>query len=110
MSKNRASAWLYVMRNSRNLSQRKLASRVGLTYTAISDAESKSYASAETWARLAVFFRMSTDAILWLAEIISLAVPPKEEIIARIERDLDEMDPETRRKAEDLIKQITNDP
>jgi transcriptional regulator with XRE-family HTH domain len=110
MPQNKASAWLYVMRNSRNLSQRKLAGRVGLTYTAISDAESKAYASAETWAKLAVFFRMSTDAILWLAGVIQLSLPPKDEIIARINRDLDEMDPETRRKAETLIQQITDDP
>src|SRR5690349_11678365 len=100
MPKKLASAWLYVMRNSRNLSQRKLANRVGVTYTAISEAESKAYASAETWARLAVFFRISTDAILWLADKIELTMPPKSEIIARIERDLSEMDQPTREKAE----------
>lgn len=107
MPKNLASAWLYVMRNSRNLSQRKLAGRVGMTYTAISDAEQRGYASAKTWAQLAVYFRVSTDAILWLADVIKLAAPPKSEIVARIERDLDEMEPEVREKAEDLIRQIT---
>ena len=98
------------MRSAKNLSQRKLAGRVGLTNTAVSDAESKGYASAETWARLAVFFKLSTDAVLWLAGIIELAAPPKREIIDRIERDLDEMPPETREKAIRLIDIIANDP
>lgn len=110
MPENKASAWLFVMRSAKNLSQRKLATRVGLTNTAISDAEQKGYASAETWAKLAVFFRVSTDAILWLAKVIEPPMPPKRELIARIERDLDEMTPEAREKAEELIRWITDDP
>lgn len=110
MQNNKASAWLYIMRTARNLSQRKLASKIGLSNTAISDAESDGYASAETWAKLAVYFKTSTDAVLWLAGVVDLIAPPKNEIIDRIERIMDEMEPETRVKAERLIKAITEDP
>lgn len=109
MPENKASAWLFIMRSVRSLSQRKLAGKVGLSNTAVSDAEQKGYASAETWAKLAVYFRFSTDAILWLAGVISLVAPPKAEIVDRIERIMDEMEPDTRERAEKLIKSITDE-
>jgi transcriptional regulator with XRE-family HTH domain len=110
MPDNKASAWLLIMRSARNLSQRKLATKVGLSNTAVSEAESTGYASAETWAKLAVYFRTSTDAVLWLAGVIDPIVPPKGEIIARIEKLLDEMEPELREKAEKLIGWIKDEP
>jgi transcriptional regulator with XRE-family HTH domain len=110
MPENKASAWLLIMRSARNLSQRKLAIKVGLSNTAVSDAETSGYASAETWAKLAVYFRTSTDAVLWLAGVIKPIVPPKAEIIARIERIMEEMEPEIREKAEQLIEWIKDDP
>lgn len=99
---HKASAFLVVMREARNLSQRALASRVKLTNTAISQAESGN-ASAETWVKIAEYFKISADAILWMAELFTPLVPPKEEIVNRIERLMDEMEPETRQKAEKLI-------
>jgi transcriptional regulator with XRE-family HTH domain len=109
MQHNKAAVWLYIMRSIRGLSQRQLASKVRITHTAISQAES-GYASAETWAKLAIYFRFTSDAVLWLAGVIELVKPPKQEIISRIENILSEMEPETREKAEKLIKQITDDP
>ena|SRR5689334_19985316 len=109
MPNKRASAWLYLMRSSTNLSQRKLANKVGLTNTAVSNAEQKGYASAETWARLAVYFKFSTDAILWLAGVIEMTAPPKREIISRLEQVMTEMEPETRDAAEKFIKSIINE-
>lgn len=108
MQQNKASVWLQIMRSARSLSQRRLAARVGLSNTAVSDAEQKGYASAETWARLAVYFNASTDAILWLAGVIELVAPPKNEIVDRIERIKDEMEPELKVKAEQLINWIKN--
>jgi transcriptional regulator with XRE-family HTH domain len=105
MSKNYAPVWLYIMRTVRGLSQRGLAAKVGLTHTLVSEAESGN-ASAETWAKLAVYFKTSTDAVLWLAGVVDLAAPPKQEIVSRIERIMDEMEPETRKKAEQLIEWI----
>jgi len=97
------------MRSAKNLSQRKLAIKTGITNTAVSKAESDGYASAETWARLAVFFKMSTDAVLWLAGVIELAAPPKREIISRIEQVMEEMDAEGKETAEKFIKSIINE-
>ena len=108
MPDNKASAWLVAMRSTRHLSQRKLASRVGLTNTAVSDAE-RGYASAETWAKLAEFFGWSSDVVLWFAGVLSRLVPPKTEIIARIEHDLEKMSDEGRQAAKDLIEAITRD-
>lgn len=105
MSQHKAAAWLVVMREARNLSQRKLASRVGLANTAISQAEN-GIASEGTWVKLAEYFRMSADAVLWMAGQFQPPVPPKDEIVSRIERILDEMEPATRKKAEQLIKLI----
>jgi transcriptional regulator with XRE-family HTH domain len=110
MPQNKAAQWLYIMRSVRSLSQRRLAARIGLSNTAISDAEQKGYASAETWAKLAVYFGTSTDAVLWLAGVVHLVAPPKDEIIRRIERIMDEMEPEARDKAAALIRAITDDP
>lgn len=109
MPLNKASTWLLIMRSARNLSQRKLAAKADLTNTAVSEAERKGYASAETWARLAVFFKTSTDAVLWLAGIIHLQAPPKTEIIARIQNELSELDPDVREIAENFISSIVND-
>ncbi len=109
MKHNKASAWLYIMRSAKNLSQRKLAIKVGITNTAISKAESEGYASAETWAKLAVYFKISTDAILWLAGVVEMVAPPKRELISRIEQAMSEMDPETRETAEQFIKSIINE-
>lgn len=108
MPQNKASTWLAVMREARNLSQRKLASRVGLTNTAISQAENGN-ASPDTWIKLAEYFKMSSDSILWLAGLFTPINSPKNEIIERINRIIDEMDPPTREKAEQFIKSITNE-
>jgi transcriptional regulator with XRE-family HTH domain len=109
MPKNLAASWLRVKRGARGISQRKLADRVGMTNTTISDAETDGYASAETWARLAVFFRLSTDAVLWMAGVVQLPRAPKQEVINNIERDLDEMTPEIRKAALKLIDEIVKD-
>lgn len=109
MPTNKASTWLFIMRSAKNLSQRKLAIKADLTNTAVSEAERKGYASAETWARLAVYFKMSTDAVLWLAGVIDLAAPPKREIVSRIEQEMNEMDPDTRSIAEKFISTIINE-
>jgi transcriptional regulator with XRE-family HTH domain len=106
---NKASVWLVVMREARNLSQRKLASRVNLANTAISQAENGN-ASADTWIKLAEYFKVSADAVLWMAGLFTPIAPPKDEIINRLERIIDEMEPETRKKAEQLIKLIRSDP
>jgi transcriptional regulator with XRE-family HTH domain len=105
MPENYASVWLMLMRTVRGLTQRELAGKVKLTHTTISEAE-RGNATAETWARVAVYFRTSTDAVLWLAGIIDLVTPPKHEIIDRIERIKSEMEPETREKAEKLLDWI----
>lgn len=105
---NKASAWLIAMRSTKHLSQRKLALRSGITNTAISDAE-RGYASAETWARLAEYFEWSTDVVLWFAGVLSRLAPPKDEIISRIERDLNRMSDEGREAALQLIDSITKD-
>lgn len=109
MPQNKASTWLIVMREARNLSQRALASRVGMPNTTISKAENGE-ASTDTWVRLAEYFRMSADSVLWLAGLFKPLVPPKSEIIDKINFLIDEMEPETRKMAEQLIKRIADDP
>lgn len=109
MSKNKAAKWLYLVRSASNLSQRRLALRTGITNTAISNAEAKGYASAETWAQLAIFFKFSTDAILWLAGVIELPAPPKREIVSRMEKLMADMDPEYKNEADQFISSVINE-
>ena len=109
MQQNKASVWLIVMREARNLSQRGLATRVGMPNTTISKAESGE-ASPDTWIRLAEHFRMSADSVLWLAGLFKPPLPPKDEIIDKINFLIDEMEPDTRKMAEQLIEWIKDDP
>lgn len=105
MTSNKASEFLIIMREARNLSQRSLASRVNLANTAISQAENGN-ASEGTWIKLAEYFKMSADSLLWLAGQFKPVAPPKAEILEKLRYIQGEMQPQTLRRAKELEKWI----
>lgn len=86
---NKAGSWLQTERKRRNWSQRHLAIKVGLTNTAVSDAE-KGIATPRTWVMLAAFFEAPFDKILEWAEV------QKDENIQKVLDAWDKAGPEER--------------
>lgn len=103
----KAARWLIEQRKNARLSLRDLARETGLTHTTIGEAE-KGKASFETWKKLAEYFREPINNVLTWAGYLSPA-PSRDEIIARIEEDLQKMTPKTRERAARIIRAMTDD-
>ena len=101
---NKAAAWLFEERTSRNLSLRELARLTNLTHTTISEAE-RNKASPETWKILAEYFKTPVNTVLTWAGFLD-AVPTKDDLIEQIDEDLRQMSPAGRKRAQALIRSL----
>ena len=101
---NRAGAWVNEQRTVRNLSLRELARLIGIDHTTLSDAE-KGNASAQTWKKIAEYFKTPTDVVLTWAGFLE-TLPAKDEIILQINHDLEQMDPAGRKLAQSMIRTL----
>ena len=101
---NRAGAWVNEQRTVRNLSLRELARLIGIDRTTLSDAE-KGNASAQTWKKIAEYFKTPTDVVLTWAGFLE-TLPAKDEIILQINHDLEQMDPAGRKLAQSMIRTL----
>lgn len=107
---NLASGWLTTLREWKGISQRRLANEINRSFkvdmvsnTTISEAE-KGNASPKTWILIAQFFRWPIDVVLWAAgELYNLA-PSKDELIEKIQENLDELPPDVAKKVIRALK------
>ena len=102
---NLASIWLSTLREWKGMSMSELAfelrrrveNDVKVSSTTISEAE-KGYASPKTWILLAQFFQWPIDFVLWAAGELGNMAPSKDELIEKIEDNLNELPPDVRKK------------